>query len=119
MIDLELMERAAKAAGIEVHRGDGWQADMLFTPVPGPKSPIVASVQWNPLDDDGDALRLAVALGISLDRAAANRCWTFAAGIAINGVCEEFYRDGPYAATRRAIVRAAAALADAPGARDD
>ena len=110
MTDRELMELAARAAGLDVHRGEKWQSDMLFRAVPRPNSPLVANVEWNPLADDGDALRLAVKLGLIVD-AGAHRAsdgmgsWSAQAG----------ERDG-YAATRRAIVRAAALAGTAPGA---
>ena len=101
MTDKELTWLAAQAAGYTVGLmcADGCCADI------GPEHVGM----WSPLTDDGDALRLAVKLGLSLDRTS-NRCWTFAAGMAIRGVCEEFYKDDPYAATRRAIVRAAAEI---------
>ena len=99
MNDRELLELAAKAAGIPlkpdfVDRFDYYMA---------------APLMWNPLTDDGDALRLAVKLGIALD-CTKNRCWAYSAGRAMGGVCEEFYKYDPYAATRRAIVRAAAEI---------
>jgi hypothetical protein len=60
MTDRELLEAAAKAAGIEfgwIHDTPRIRAEMGWTP-------------WNPLTDDGDALRLAVKLrlNLSLDR---------------------------------------------------
>lgn len=58
--DLELLEMAAKAAGMDVHRGKGAQAGMLFRDLPEPKNALVSAIEWNPLTDDGDALRLAV-----------------------------------------------------------
>ena len=68
---------------------------------------------WNPLTDDGDALRLAVKLqlliNIDIDGALVemqvkdDNAWA-----------SEFAHDGDlYAATRRAIVRAAAAIGSA------
>lgn len=59
MNDRELLELAAKAAGIQLRflsTGAG--------PVPFSDGPRVG--EWNPLTDDGDALRLAVKLGISV-----------------------------------------------------
>ena len=54
MNDRELLELAAKAAGIRLHvwgtKGAENFADMDAKPGNG----------WNPLEDDGDALRLAV-----------------------------------------------------------
>lgn len=112
--DRVLLEKAAKAAGYA--KWQDWPERGLgfYVSDNQNRNPAFANwVQWNPLTDDGDALRLAVKLGIALDRTG-NRCWTFAAGMAINGVCEEFYENDPYAATRRAIVRAAAAIGEQP-----
>lgn len=53
MTDRELLELAAKAAGIVLH----WHEPTKSAWVDGPQT-------WNPLIDDGDALRLAVALGL-------------------------------------------------------
>ena len=56
---------------------------------------------WNPLDDDGDALRLVVRLK-QLDK------WKKPhTGKSLDGWAED-----PYAATRRAIVGAAASASD-------
>lgn len=58
MTDRELLELAAKANGYQVK---GWVNDRLvfFNPVT-----CSAEETWNPLDDDGDALRLAFSLGM-------------------------------------------------------
>jgi hypothetical protein len=66
---------------------------------------------WNPLEDDGDALRLAVQLGIkfrwhaTLHQALA---W-LPLGDEVQVNCEDFNGD-EFAATRRAIVHAAAEI---------
>ena len=60
---------------------------------------------WNPLNDDGDALRLAVKLGISFRRMGVK---VIAIG---HSQCDEYCNDDANAATRQAIVRAAAAMA--------
>lgn len=94
MDDRELLELAAKAAGIErgAERAD---CGISITEQNGRHGYLP---QWNPLTDDGDALRLAVKLELLgypqfwLERSALH---------ATNDI---------YAATRRAIVRAAAAL---------
>ena len=88
MTDRELLELAAKAAGLEV-----------VTPT------MLKYGQWNPLTDDGDALRLAVKLNLFNTRSKGYE-WPDA---------ELFARheDDPYAATRRAIVRAAAEIGKA------
>lgn len=59
MTDRELIEAAAKAAGIELHVW-GTKGDENFAAMNWPNTP-----RWNPLRDDGDALRLAVKLRIT------------------------------------------------------
>lgn len=98
--DRELLELAARAAGIEIklHPNRGIMKSLLF--VSGGKN-------WNPLTDDGDALRLAVALRMDLN---------------INDEeCDAFHPDGCVSevggfdtatVVRRAIVRAAAAIGE-------
>lgn len=59
MTDRELIEMAAKAAGCEVLEVfDGGNLHI--------KGPGIHKVGWNPLTDDGDALRLAVRLGMEV-----------------------------------------------------
>jgi uncharacterized protein (DUF1684 family) len=103
MNDKELLELAAKAAEIKLCfiRDDmprnctGMHESMnIFS------API-----WNPLTDDGDALRLAVKLFFEID----------ISNVAIsirssNGLLFEKVDTDPYTATRRAIVRAAAEI---------
>ena len=105
MSDRELLELAAKAAGIASHWGDGWQSDMMFRSIPRPNSPLVTNVEWNPLNDDGDALRLAVKLQMEV----ASRSNARADCIGYEIQLEPLNGD-PCAATRRAIVRAAAEI---------
>jgi hypothetical protein len=106
MSDRELLELAAKAAGYKPH---GWNEEinrLLVEDEEGPDLP------WNPLRDDGDALRLAVKLkllvGVHLDES-----WAQSYGTPEGKwlTCKEPHGDSPDAATRRAIVRAAVALA--------
>lgn len=109
MNDKELLELAAKAAGIKIlpfHRGGGFCI-------------VGQRMTWNPLEDDGDALRLAVKLNLIVapygtyasvgethDKPKLSAegkefvCWN-----------HETSND-PCAATRRAIVRAAAAIGE-------
>lgn len=91
MTDRELLELAAKAAGIKVFFDD--EGDCYRVKASGNRA------CWNPLDDDGDALRLAVKL---------NR--TDIGALIMNYTTGAEYRDCPYSATRRAIVRAAAEI---------
>lgn len=101
MTDRELIELAAKAAGI----GDCWRSvdndyylvnrGMIFT--------------WNPLTDDGEALRLAVNLNLLVD------CF----GLCVRplpdsiGWFDGYPEKDSNAAMRRAIVRAAAEIGKA------
>lgn len=114
--DRELLELAVKAAGIdaEVHSELGLGPEGLW--LKGARSPD-NSKYWNPLTDDGDALRLAVKAGIDIQQG-----WMVSATAWVERsdthhfspkeAREEFGND-PYAATRRAIVRAAAAIGEA------
>ena len=99
MTDRELLEAAAKAVGFEFN--GVWFDERSGLLVWEPPTNY-ESRDWNPLRSDGDALRLAVALKISI------RLHENEAG-AHDG-CEPYGAD-PYAATRRAIVRAAAEMA--------
>lgn len=99
MNDRELLELAAKAAGRSV-KWDGNVA-VLLDFEPG----VDDCSAWYPLEDDGDALRLAVKLRLN---------------VACPGVvrdeggrltlCDETSEPDDYAATRRAIVVAAAEI---------
>jgi hypothetical protein len=109
--DRTLLEMAAKAAGICLHKNvkhsyGNWGCDTTCldcgkdTYGPG----------WHPLTDDGDALRLAVKLELAIDCSIPGR-------VQCAGPCgiglEEYHArncSDPYAATRRAIVRAAASI---------
>lgn len=105
MTDVELLELAAKAAGVEgkMRRIQGHYSKEYFIGI--------GKNRWNPLESDADAFRLAVKLGIrdyfsveiqkTCVQATAFEPWEH---------CEyEEYKDqDPCAAARRAIVRAAA-----------
>jgi hypothetical protein len=67
------------------------------------------AIYWNPLTNDGDALRLAVTI--------AGNGWAFSDLDAktIYGVPVWLDKVDPYAATRRAIVRAAAEIGKGKG----
>lgn len=98
MSDRELLELAAKAAGIELV----WHGDAD----PWCFAETVAGIKWNPLADDGDALRLAVKL--KMDLIVHERLSSAAADGFLRR--SEHHKGDPYAATRRAIVRAAAEI---------
>ncbi len=97
----ELLELAAKAAGYEYAKHGGY---IVVDGIPG---------NWNPLTDDGDALRLAVKLnlGISIPVHQTIRADVVCFRDASVNVREG--GDDPYAAIRRAIVRAAAEIGKA------
>ena len=102
MTDRELLELAAKAAGIKVKGYFEDEPTLLIKP--GIRLP---PARWNPLTDDGDALRLAVKLDLHILRFT-NKT-TVKASTWIDSFDERDDVD-PYAATRRAIVRAAASI---------
>ena len=108
MTDRELLERAAKAAGLTIHAKHQASRDACGA---GDVGLWISrkSTCWNPLTDDGDALRLAVKLELQLDLR--HSFHTVRVYGAAEGRIDEGGKD-PLAATRRAIVRAAAALAD-------
>lgn len=98
MSDRELLELAAKAAGIE--------GRFFYSTITQGIYQARGEYYWNPLESDSEALRLAVKLGLVIDSG------DEVAHVYKNdqGVCET-YGDDRMAATRRCIVRAAAALA--------
>lgn len=99
MTDRELLELAAKAAGIDVR---WYQGDCLRV---ADKCNGFAG-KWNPLTDDGDALQLAVALRMQIDILERS---VYALVMGGTKVCE-LDRADIAAATRRAITRAAAEI---------
>ena len=102
MTDKELLGRAAKALRIDYrHVYDEPGGQYLWD---GTKL-----VAWNPLTDDGDALRLAVKLKMDVD-ITGDTAWAMAEQDTHAGHAEPLGLDNA-AATRRAIVRAAAAIA--------
>lgn len=102
MTDRELLELAAKAAGIE-HGADRLDCGVSLTLTDGRHKSLP---RWNPLVDDGDALRLAVKLLFEIDMGRGCIAIRHSTGIKI---LEAFNHD-PLTATRRAIVRAAAEI---------
>lgn len=103
MTDLELLELAAKAAGVEI-------TAIVKEGVPH----RFGGGYWNPLTDDGDALRLAVALKIGadcfVDGDRMENCCAWCNHRDVRGFHRHYepYGNDPMAATRRAIVIVAA-----------
>jgi len=90
--DHQLLELAAKAAGLPWEQ---WVID--------------GDDSWTPLIDDGDALRLAVKLRLTIDVERDRCCVSIGDHSGRFGV-QPWDSQGPEAATRRAIVRAAAQI---------
>lgn len=105
MIDRELLELAAKMAGAEINGYRG--SEPLYATEKEVESGEFEYAPWNPLEDDGDALRLAVKLEISV-----------LPGMEISSArhpgftiwMNESNSGDPAIATRRAIVRVAAEM---------
>ena len=110
MADREMLELAAKAYGFGSDSGG-----FIWTESEYPRGSSTngalwnykgwrdTAELWNPLTDDGDALRLAVMLGFVVEP---GKCWHSHHG----PVFGEYVLMGVMAATRRAIVRAAAEI---------
>ena len=112
--EAELLWLAAKAAKLNfgvIHGLPRIRCDAGWTP-------------WNPIDDDRDALRLALTLGLSLEPyplystekhsvIVKRRRRSDQLRESNPTECIECYRGDPMGATRRAITRAAAACAPA------
>ena len=116
MTDRDLLKLAAKAAGVDAR----WSPDGLLRDCTDghPAMNIYAAPTWNPLTDDGDALRLAVKLRLPMSFASTD-CWGAdepATHVSKKHIDSEWvpfrepHNGNPCAATRRAIVRAAAEI---------
>jgi len=101
----EQLENAAKAARLTINESKFYPRDLVVLHDDG------SWHYWNPLKDDGDAFRLAVELGGVTLNFYSQACFVSRyEGEEV--ICEELGED-PYAATRRAIVRAAAEIGKA------
>jgi hypothetical protein len=121
MTDRELLEAAAEAAGIGYNdRRTSYPSPALYR---GASGPAQDQGWWNPLDNDGDALRLLSRMCMNIrheDPDAVIAGWTEQQRTPITRdqhgpwFWKEWLRDhgdDRAAATRRAIVRAAAEIA--------
>lgn len=108
MEDRELLELAAKAAGLEVALNENWQAFKRKRPLiglGGERHP------WVPLDDDGDAFRLACDLKLNVEICDCD-------SVVSNGLTAEVSASeydvsaDRYKRTRRAIVLCAAKIGE-------
>lgn len=108
MNDRELLELAAKAEGITLHAVGNGDGEVVFYTYPD-------MLFWNPLTDDGDALRLAGDIGLVVCiMRNAGFTGIYLPACRIGGKYDEVQHHGEdeFAATRRAIVRAAAAIGE-------
>ena len=114
-INRQLLELAATAAGWMPNNSWAWCANA------GKNGAFCyrlngEMIVWNPLDDNADAFNLAVKLRIEIAYNEENKCvcrfWTNTKGFM---AVAERITDDPHAATRRAIVRAAAEIAKSKG----
>jgi hypothetical protein len=106
--DREMLELAAKAAGYWVCEPLRYGEFRVCLP-----ERHHLSFAWNPLTDDGDALRLAVKLGIDTKyffRWGDDAPVVQADNLELDAPVVEETTHDPIAATRRAIVRAAAEI---------
>lgn len=103
--DRELLELAAKASGIvgTWSRGHQTYGDQWIEGLD-----CGGRFLWNPLVSDGDTLRLAVELKMKIT---IGNAIVMVEAIGIPDVGVQF-TDNPAAATRRAVVRAAAAIGE-------
>lgn len=106
MNDRELLEMAARAAGIE---SLGYGQNGIVVDISAP----CFVGYWNPLSDDGDALRLAALLNLEVGwddkyEKECNVLVSIVGGIIYD--CSFPYNGDKLAATRRAIVSAAAEI---------
>jgi len=106
MTDKELLELAAKAAGIEY---DFCRPELGGCQI---RKPFVSGF-WNPLTDDGDALRLAVKLEIAINPFAGKTVVAHTESGRLGHEKWDCWDDDPHAATRRAITRVAAEIGKA------
>lgn len=117
MNDRELLEMAAKAAGIKAQFSDNYGDFSIGEPYSR------GEIRWNPLTDDGDSLRLAVKLQLTIcnEHISEGVSYCVASGYGIDSESPSFPEvdsgenepeiiPDDYAATRRAIVMAAAQL---------
>ena len=119
--DKELLEQAAKAAGMGLQWAEpegcvkggmvlGIQGCQNNCEYQGKDCDCDIFAYWNPLSSDGDALRLAVKLNLSMDLFDDEILVAYTPNCNDCAQVNEPSQPDPYAATRRAIVRAAAEI---------
>lgn len=105
MDDHKLLELAAKASGLKAQYSDNFGDFSIGEPY------TKGEKQWNPLTEDGDALRLAVQLKLQITPGTYNKDEFTAFHSGLGEAIEHWSAlQDENAATRRAIVRAAAEI---------
>jgi len=107
MTDRELLEEASKVAGIPGLKY--WRSPRLSGWIYAYKDAYDFK-RWNPLEDDGDALRLAVNLGLLINVCIDEEPFNESYAATKSRAFRLKHESDPFAATRRAIVRAAAEI---------
>ncbi len=108
--DLELLELAAQAIGEQFHSGHITQNGKQYE-----------WVEWNPLTDDGDALRLAVKLSLRVEARPDGHIYVWSGEYLIwrDFAFNEHVAHEREAAMRRAIVNTAAEIGAHPKQHND
>jgi len=125
MTDRALLELAAKAAGLTINAKQQAERDKIVDASAASLWLTDGTTAWNPIKHDSDALHLAVKLRLSIESDASVEVgyypgiggeydigvevWLVHADGTSTTVFELYDKD-PHAATRRAIVRAAAEI---------
>ena len=112
--DRELLELAARAAELKIHTRAQAERDALIDPATASLWLASGQTGWNPLADDGDALRLAVKLRIKCrynESLGQGLSWLFGPSYEVAVNMEDCGRD-ECAAVRRAIVLVAAMVGE-------
>jgi len=110
MTDRELLEKAAKAAGIDLQFEGNHESQPGYY---GDFKGLPQWETWNPVIDDGDALRLAVKLEILVKYDRPAEVYATYEGSEFEFPEEDLEHNGDrFAAARRSIVRAAAAIGE-------
>lgn len=119
--DRELLEAAARAAGVPLRVVGAEPGSYALYPEADGVDRMRCMQQWNPLTSSADAFELAVKLRINIEhlntmsgKPYGINCWPSGRGDC--GFRETGNVSDPAAATRRAITRAAAAMDSKSGA---
>ena len=99
-MDKELLELAAKAADMDVE----WDESLDSWVIPNDEDGWFSIVRWDPLDNSTQALNLAVKLRLDILIRGIETL------VPLKDLTGVKHGENPYAATRRAIVRAAAEI---------